>query len=109
MSRVERAAEVEAKLALVRACLDKAGAAAIRLRGIDWFAWITAGGSSAVLQTAESGVAEVLVTRDEAVVLTDEIEAARLREEGDSGRLHLPHRAPGPDRVACALCAGPGG
>ena len=76
-----RVAEVQAKLALLRACLDKAGAAAIRLRGIDWFAWITAGGSSAVLQTADTGVAEVLVTRDEACILTDEIEAARLREE----------------------------
>lgn len=81
MSSLERAAEVAAKLALLRECLDKAGAAAICLRGIDWFAWITAGGSSAVLHTAELGVAEVLVTRDEAVILTDEIEAARLREE----------------------------
>lgn len=76
-----RSAEVQAKLALLRECLGKAGAAAIRLRGIDWFAWVTAGGSSAVLQTAETGVAEVLVTQDEAVILTDEIEIARLREE----------------------------
>ena len=76
-----RSAEVQAKLALLRECLGNAGAAAIRLRGIDWFAWVTAGGSSAVLQTAETGVAEVLVTQDEAVILTDEIEAARLREE----------------------------
>ena len=76
-----RSAEVQAKLALLRECLNKAGAAAIRLRGIDWFAWVTAGGSSAVLQCAETGVAEVLVTQDEAVILTDEIELARLREE----------------------------
>lgn len=76
-----RAAEVQAKLAVLRECLGKTGAAAIRLRGIDWFAWVTAGGSSAVLQCAETGVAEVLVTQDEAVILTDEIEVARLREE----------------------------
>jgi hypothetical protein len=76
-----RAAEVAAKLALLRSMLDQLGAGAIRLRGIDWFAWITAGGSSAVLLTAEVGVAEVLVTRDEACVMTDEIEAARLRDE----------------------------
>ena len=76
-----RSAEVQAKLALLGECLNKAGAAAIRLRGIDWFAWVTAGGSSAVLQCAETGVAEVLVTQDEAVILTDEIELARLREE----------------------------
>ncbi|KQQ86879.1 Xaa-Pro peptidase family protein [Massilia sp. Leaf139] len=81
MSAAERAAEVAAKLALLRGCLETTGAAAICLRGVDWFAWATAGGSSAVLHTAEAGVAEVLVTRDEAVILTDEIEAARLREE----------------------------
>ncbi|MFL6672603.1 MAG: M24 family metallopeptidase [Massilia sp.] len=76
-----RGAEVAGKLALLRATLDQLGAGAIRLRGIDWFAWITAGGSSAVLLTAEVGVAEVLVTRGEACVMTDEIEAARLRDE----------------------------
>jgi Xaa-Pro aminopeptidase len=76
-----RAGEVATKLALLRATLDQAGAGAIRLRGIDWFAWITAGGSSAVLHTAEVGIAEVLVTADEACVMTDDIEAARLRNE----------------------------
>lgn len=77
----DRSAEVAAKLALLREVLEHERAAAIRLRGIDWFAWVTAGGSSAVLQTAEVGIAEVLVTRDEACVLTDEIEAQRLRDE----------------------------
>jgi Xaa-Pro aminopeptidase len=76
-----RANEVAAKLALLRDTLAQAGAGAIRLRGIDWFAWVTAGGSSAVLLAAEVGVAEVLVTPGEACVLTDEIEAARLRDE----------------------------
>jgi Xaa-Pro aminopeptidase len=74
-------AEVAAKLALLRAALDESGAGAVRLRGTDWFAWATAGGSNAVLQAAETGVAEVLVTRTEACIMTDEIEAARLREE----------------------------
>ena len=77
----QRASEVAAKLALLREALAQSGAVALRLRGIDWFAWVTAGGSSAVLQAAETGVAEVLVTRDEACVLTDEIEAERLRDE----------------------------
>jgi Xaa-Pro aminopeptidase len=81
MSAAERSAEVADKLALLRDCLERTGAAAVCLRGTDWFAWVTAGGSNAVLQTAELGVAEVLVTREEAVILTDEIEAARLREE----------------------------
>jgi Xaa-Pro aminopeptidase len=76
-----RSTEAAAKIALLRDVLIASGAGAIRLRGIDWFAWVTAGGSSAVLLAAETGVAEVLVTRDEACVLTDEIEAERLREE----------------------------
>jgi Xaa-Pro aminopeptidase len=78
---LHRSEEVAHKLALLRAELARAGAGAIRLRGTDWFAWITAGGSSAVLLAAETGVAEVLVTPDEACILTDEIEADRLRDE----------------------------
>jgi len=76
-----RPAEVADKLALLRAALAESGAGAIRLRGVDWFAWATAGGDAAVLLAADCGVAEVLVTRDEAVILTDAIEAERLRLE----------------------------
>jgi Xaa-Pro aminopeptidase len=76
-----RAAEVADKLALLRAALAEAGAQAIRLRGTDWFAWATAGGDASVLLAADCGVAEVLVTRDDAVILTDAIEAERLRLE----------------------------
>lgn len=77
----DRGAEAAAKLALLREVLAHERAGAIRLRGTDWFAWITAGGSNTVLMAAETGVAEVLVTPDQACVMTDEIEAARLREE----------------------------
>lgn len=73
--------ELSAKLASIRAALDEAGAAAVRLRGVDWFAWATCGGSNVVILTTETGVAEVLVTRDGAWVLTDEIEAGRLAAE----------------------------
>lgn len=76
-----RADEVAAKLALLRATLADTGARAVRLRGSDWFAWSTAGGSNVVLLTAETGVAEVLVTADEACILTDDIELERLRNE----------------------------
>ncbi|WP_075795080.1 M24 family metallopeptidase [Massilia putida] len=76
-----RPAEVADKLALLRAALAESGAGAIRLRGVDWFAWATAGGDAAVLLVADCGVAEVLVTRDDAVILTDAIEAERLRLE----------------------------
>jgi len=76
-----RAAEVAAKLALLREALDTAGAGAIRLRGPDWFAWVTAGGDAALQLADGSAAAEVLVTRDDAVILTDEGEAERLRQE----------------------------
>ena len=76
-----RAAEVADKLAALRAQLAASSAGAIRLCGVDWFAWITAGGSSALLHTTDAGVAEVLVTPEEACILTDEIEAERLRAE----------------------------
>lgn len=81
MTVMPRTAEVAAKLAQARRWLDEAGAGALRLRGIDWFAWATAGGSSAVLHGADAGVAEVLVTRGDACILADEIDADRLREE----------------------------
>jgi len=73
--------EVAYKLARMRDALSETGAAAIRLRGTDWFAWATAGGSSTVLLAAETGVAEVLVTPQDAWILTDEIEAQRLVDE----------------------------
>ena len=76
-----RDAEVEAKLAVVRERMAATGLGAVRLRGTDWFAWATAGGSSTVLLAAEEGVAEVVVTPTGAWVVTDEIEAARLAEE----------------------------
>ena len=76
-----RAAEVADKLALLRAALAETGATAVRLRGTDWFAWATAGGDASVLLAADCGVAEVLVTRIDAVVLTDAVEAERLRLE----------------------------
>lgn len=78
---IDRNAEVAQKLATMRAMLAEAGATAFLLRGTDWFAWATAGGSNTVLLAQESGIAEVLVTAEGAWVLTDEIEAARLRDE----------------------------
>jgi hypothetical protein len=73
--------ELSTKLAAIRAALTSASAVAARLRGVDWFAWATCGGSNVVILTTEAGVAEVLVTADRAWVLTDEIEAGRLTAE----------------------------
>src|SRR3954465_14331366 len=73
--------ELTTKLAMIRAALRDTSAVAARLRGVDWFAWATCGGSNVVILTTETGVAEVFVTADGAWVLTDEIEAARLPPE----------------------------
>ena len=58
----ERSTEIETKLGIMRDCLRQSGAAMLRLRGTDWFAWATAGGSNTVLLAAETGVAEIAVT-----------------------------------------------
>ncbi|MDO8074163.1 peptidase M24 [Janthinobacterium sp. SUN176] len=73
--------EVAHKLAQMRGWLEDQRAGAVRLRGVDWFAWATAGASNSHYHTAECGCAEVLVTRDAAYILTDEAEAMRMREE----------------------------
>lgn len=79
MTGTSRYQEVQEKVLTVQRVLGAGGAA--RLRGIDWFAWISAGGSSAVLLAAETGIAEVVVTPQGGCVVTDEIEAARLMDE----------------------------
>lgn len=73
--------ELRSKLDLIGAARERNGLDGILLRGVDWFSWITCGGSSAVLLGAEIGIADVLVGRAGAWVLTDAIEAARLEIE----------------------------
>ena len=73
--------ELDTKLRAVRASLTEAKLGGLRLRGTDWFAWATCGGSNAVLLTTDTGVAEVWITAQGAWVLTDAIEAPRLAAE----------------------------
>ena len=73
--------ELDTKLAIVRAELAANDLAAVRLRGSDWFAWLTCGGTSVVDSSSEGGVAELLVTPTAAFVLADRIDARRLRDE----------------------------
>ncbi len=80
-----RQAEVEHKLIFMRESLEKTGAIALHLTGTDWFAWATAGASNTALLTAETGVAEILVTINRAWILTDQTEAQRLLEEELTG------------------------
>ena len=76
---VGRTEEAAVKIALIKEQLGKNEA--VRLRGVDWFAWATAGGSSTVTLAAETGIAEVLVTTADAWIVTDEMEGKRLLEE----------------------------
>lgn len=80
-SPAARAPEAAARLALARRWLHDAGAAALRLRGADWFAWATAGGASAMPPAADGALAELLVTAADACVLTDAAAVDRLRDE----------------------------
>ena len=91
--------EVSRKLELIRQALTETGATSVRLKGTDWFAWATAGASNTVLLTAETGVAQVLVTAEDAWVLTDEIEAQRLEDEELSADFKL-HVNPWADAAA---------
>ena len=91
--------EVSRKLELIREALTETGAMGVRLKGTDWFAWATAGASNTVLLTAETGVAQVLVTVRDAWVLTDEIEAQRLEDEELSADFKL-HVNPWADAAA---------
>jgi Xaa-Pro dipeptidase len=76
-----RKVEVERRLAIVRDLVRGKGAAGALLSSRRDFAWLTAGGSNHVLLSSEIGVASVLVTPTEAVVLTTRIEARRMAEE----------------------------
>ena len=76
-----RGAELDAKIAILRDAVERNGLGGIRLRGQDWFAWATCGGSSAVLLASDRGIAEVLATADGLRVLTSVIEADRLGVE----------------------------
>jgi Xaa-Pro aminopeptidase len=80
------ASEVEAKLAIVHNSLLANDLAAIRLRGADWFAWLSCGGSSLVDTSFEAGVAELLITRSDAFVMADRIDTGRIRDEELGGR-----------------------
>lgn len=81
--------ETAAKIALLRQSLERQGGSAVRLRGVDWFSWATSGGSSVILFSAETGIADVLVTPEKACILTNVIERDRLRDWEVPGEYEL--------------------
>jgi antitoxin VapB len=77
----ERAAEVAAKLAQVRELLATSALDAIILDRVANTAWITAGAATYVNEATDTGLSSVVVTPERAYVVTDAVEAPRLREE----------------------------
>lgn len=66
---------------LVRAVLDETGLDAVTLRRPENFAWYSGGADNRVDHASPTGVADILVTRTAEYVVTNNIEAPRMREE----------------------------
>lgn len=96
-----------ARFEQVRAVLDRLDLGALRLRRPENFAWYTGGADNRVDHAAPTGVAEIVVTPDGDHVVTDNIEAPRLREEQTPGwdMVEYPWFA-GPDDVVADLAGG---
>jgi hypothetical protein len=73
--------ETVRKINFIRRTLVEFNLSGIHLRGVDWFSWLSGGGSSTVIMTSEIGIAEILITAEEAWVLTNTIENQRLISE----------------------------
>ena len=71
----------EARCEKLRGLMEQAGAGGILLRRPANFAWYTGGADNRVDRGDEFGVAAILVTRDAEYVVSDNIEATRMREE----------------------------
>lgn len=76
-----RADEVGHKVEAVRDVLRARDLSAAALSARRNFAWLTAGGDNHVLESSETGVATLLVTPDDTLVITSVIESARILEE----------------------------
>lgn len=81
----DRSSEYATKLAQLRTLIRDRGYEAAALSSRRNFAWLTAGGDSHVLQASENGIATIVVTAMDAVVLTGVNEAPRIRDEELSG------------------------
>lgn len=69
------------RLDAIRGILEERGASGVLLSTRKNFAWATGGGENHVVLATDGGVAGLLVTREEAVVLTAVNEAPRIADE----------------------------
>jgi antitoxin VapB len=77
--------EHEKKLTLMRALLDQHEVDGLLLRRVSSFAWATCGASSYVNTATSEGAASLVITREHAYLITNNIEAVRLQEESRLG------------------------
>lgn len=80
-SLATRRVEVAEKVGRARALMEREGAGALLLTSVANTAWLTAGAATYVNESVEDAACSLLLTADEALVLTDPIEAPRLRDE----------------------------
>ncbi|MFQ5857293.1 MAG: M24 family metallopeptidase [Anaerolineae bacterium] len=78
---MDRYDELESKDTRVQALLDDQGLDALLLSRVSSFAWVTGGAASYVNTATDIGAATVLWTPHRKYVITDNIEAPRLRAE----------------------------
>src|SRR3712207_5946293 len=69
----------------LRALMERRGLGALLLRRPANFAWYTGGADNRVDRASPFGVADVLLTFEEEYVLTNNIEAPRMRDEQTPG------------------------
>jgi Xaa-Pro aminopeptidase len=74
-------AELEAKLAKIQVLLSERALDALLIQNVTNFAWITGGASSYVNTADNLGTASLLITPSRRYLITNNIEAPRLRQE----------------------------
>ncbi len=73
--------EIEGKKQKVRKILSELGLEGILIKKVSNFAWLTGGGINYVGITSEVGICPILITKDKDYVISNKIEAPRLRDE----------------------------
>lgn len=77
----QRSAEVEEKVARVRALLQAEGLEGLLLTRQHLVAWITGGLGDIIVRTHERGLVWAVVLQDRLILITQNVEAPRIREE----------------------------
>src|SRR4030081_196186 len=87
--------EVDAKLALVRALLERRGLDAVVLSGADAVAWVTGGITSPIERGVPVSPLWLVVRNDSVVAVTTNVERPRIEAEAGLDSLEIPvHEAP---------------